>query len=135
MKRIFIQETINKAEEKVRIAGWVNNRRVHGKILFIDLRDKSGIIQVVFSERNQEAYNAAQELRPEWAVEIIGTVKKRPTGMINPDIETGTVELQAESIKVLAKAEQLPFDIQELKISLPTLLDYRPLTIRNQKIK
>jgi len=135
MKRIFNQETINKIGEKIKIAGWVNNRRVHGKILFIDLRDRSGIIQVVFSEKNQESYNAAQELRPEWAVEIIGIIQKRPAGMINPEIETGEVEMQAESIKILAKAEQLPFDIQELKVNLPILLDYRPLVMRNQKIR
>lgn len=134
MKRIFNQETINKIGEKIKVAGWVNNRRVHGKVLFIDLRDRSGIIQVVFSEKNQESYNAAQELRLEWVVEITGTIQKRPAGMINPEIETGEVELQAENIKILAKAEKLPFDIQELKVSLPTLLDYRPLIMRNQKV-
>ncbi|MBU0547005.1 MAG: aspartate--tRNA(Asn) ligase [Patescibacteria group bacterium] len=135
MKRIFNQETINKIGEKIKVAGWINNRRVHGKILFIDLRDMSGIIQVVFNEKNQEPYNAAQELKSEWVVEIIGTIQKRPTGMINSEIKTGEVELQAEDIKILAKSEQLPFDIQELKVSLPTLLDYRPLVVKNQKIK
>jgi nondiscriminating aspartyl-tRNA synthetase len=135
MKRILNKETINKIDEKVRVAGWVNNRRVHGKILFIDLRDRSGIIQVVFTEKNKDSYDKAQELRQEWPIEIIGTIKKRPEGMINPDVKTGTVELQAEDIKVLSKAEQLPFDIQDLKVSLPTLLDYRPISIRNQNIK
>ncbi len=134
MKRIFNKETIKNIGQKARVAGWINSRRVHGKVLFIDLRDKSGILQVVFGEKNKEIYTQAQELRPEWVVEITGTVQKRPEGMINPEIETGEIELQAESIKILAKSEQLPFDIQELKVSLPTLLDYRPLTFRNQKI-
>jgi len=129
MKRILNIETIKYLGENVKVCGWVDSRRDHGKIIFIDLRDRSGILQVVCQP------DLAQKIKEEYALEIEGEVKERPLKMLNPEIETGKVELQAQSVKILAESEALPFDIKELKLTLPTLLDYRPLTLRNQKIK
>ena len=108
MPRFLVKDTAKHIGEKVRVCGWVNTRRAHGKILFIDLRDISGILQVVFVPSNKEAYDLAQNLRPEWVVEIVGQIVKRPEQMVNPKIETGQVELSVESLKVLSEAETPP---------------------------
>src|SRR5690242_12871290 len=109
MQRTLIGKTVELAEQKVKVAGWVNVRRAHGKIVFIDLRDRSGILQCVFVPSNQQAYETVQEVRPEWVVELVGQVVKRPEKMVNTEIVTGTVELLVEQLTVLAKAETLPF--------------------------
>ncbi|MFA4998944.1 MAG: aspartate--tRNA(Asn) ligase [Candidatus Paceibacterota bacterium] len=130
MERVLIKETIDYIGKKIRVCGWVNIRRDHGKIVFLDLRDRSGIIQTVVSDPE-----LAKGVQEESAVEIEGEVKERPEKMINPDIETGKIELSAEKIKILSPTEPLPFDIKDLKVTLPTLLDNRPLTLRNPQIK
>lgn len=129
MTRILNLETIKYVGQKVKVAGWINSRRDHGGIVFLDLRDRSGILQVVCLS------DLAGDIKDEWVVEIEGKIGERPEKMINPEIETGEVELQAETVKVLAKAESLPFDIRDLKVSLPVLLDWRPLTLRNEKVQ
>jgi nondiscriminating aspartyl-tRNA synthetase len=113
--------------KKIKIAGWVNSRRDHGKIVFLDLRDKSGILQVVADSKMVE------RIKEEDVLEVEGEIKERPKEMINPKLETGNIELKAEKIKILAKSQKLPFDLKNLKLSLPKLLDFRPLTLRNEK--
>ena len=131
MKRILNTETTEYIDKEVRVAGWVNTRRDHGKIVFIDLRDRTGILQVVCPPALVEG------VKEEYVLEIEGLVKKRPAHTVNKDMVTGEVELQARQIKVLAKAAALPFDFmgKDLNLNLPTLLDHRPLTIRNSEIK
>jgi len=124
MPRFLISETAKHIGEKVKVAGWVNTRRAHGKILFIDLRDRSGILQVVFVPSNKEVYELAQNLRPEWVVEIIGQIVKRPENMINPKIETGSVEMSVESLSVLSEAETPPIPVGE-EVSEDTEIDKR----------
>ena len=130
MERTLALDTTKKVGEKVLLKGWVNTRRDHGKIIFLDLRDRSGIVQIVVGQE-------AQDLRSEFVVEVIGTVKKRPKDMVNTKIPTGEVEVQAEKIKILAKAESLPFDMgtEDLNLELPTLLDNRSLTLRHPKVR
>lgn len=137
MSRFLIADTAKHIGEKVKVAGWVNVRRAHGKILFIDLRDRSGIIQVVFVPSNKEAYEMAQELRPEWVVEITGQIVKRPDNMINDKIETGQVEMSAETLKVLSKAETLPFSIEGdgYEINEEVRMKYRYLDLRRERLK
>ena len=137
MPRFLIKDTAKHIGEKVRVCGWVNTRRAHGKILFIDLRDISGILQVVFVPSNKEAYDLAQNLRPEWVVEIIGQIVKRPENMINPKIETGQVELSVESLKVLSESETLPLSIEEAgyDIGEETRMKYRYLDLRRERMK
>ncbi len=129
MNRILNIETIKYLGNKVKVCGWVDSRRDHGGIVFLDLRDRSGILQIVCQP------DLVKEVKEEYAVEIEGEIKERPMKMINPEFETGKVELQAQNIKILSASEILPFDLRNLKLTLPTLLDYRPLTLRNQKIK
>jgi len=125
MERTLISETIKKVSQKVRLCGWVNTCRDHGKMVFIDLRDRSGLVQIVGDEK-------LGELRSEDVIEVEGLVRERPANMVNEKISTGKVEIEIESIKILAKSAELPFDMGiELKVQLPTLLDFRPLVLRH----
>ena len=130
MERILICETPKKIGEKVTIKGAVHVIRAHGKIAFADITDRSGVLQVVGGED-------LANLKPQYVVEIEGTVNARPPKMINDKIKTGTVELLADKIMILAKSEEMPFDMgaEELNLELPTLLDYRALTLRHSKQK
>jgi nondiscriminating aspartyl-tRNA synthetase len=127
MKRVLNLESVKHLGKRIKIAGWVNSRRDHGKIVFLDLRDKSGILQVVLDSK------MAEGIKEEDVLEVEGEIKERPKEMINPKLETGSVELKAEKIRILAKSQKLPFDLKNLKLSLPRLLDFRPLTLRNEK--
>ncbi len=131
-ERTLIKETPEKVGQEVILKGWVNVRRDHGKIIFIDLRDQTGIVQIVFVGLEE-----AKEIRPEWVVEIRGLVKERPENLVNPKLPTGKIEVEAKELKILAKAAELPFDTgaAELKVSLPTLLDFRPLSLRHPKVR
>jgi nondiscriminating aspartyl-tRNA synthetase len=138
MQRTLIKETVNKAGEEVLLKAWVKIRRDHGKLIFLDLRDRSGVIQVVvIPQTSPEAHEVAQKLRPEFVIELVGVVNKRPEKNINPDLLTGTVEIEAKEIKILAEAETLPFDMggETLNLELPTLLDNRALVLRHPRIQ
>lgn len=130
MERTLTSQTPQKIGKTVKVSGWVARRRDHGKLVFIDLRDRSGILQIVGDQN-------LGDLKNEYVVEIQGTVKKRPEKMVNPNLETGTVELEAEKVEILSKAQSLPFDMGEdtLNLELPTLLDWRALTLRHPKQK
>ncbi len=127
MARILISETVTKVGEKVVLQGWVATKRDHGKVSFIDLRDQSGIVQVV------DVNGKFSELKTFDAVEISGLVKKRPEKLINPKLETGEIEIESQDVKVLSASQELPFDMtsQELNLELPTLLDNRSLTLKH----
>lgn len=129
--RIFTTEAVKKVGEHVLLKGWVNTKRDHGKITFIDLRDKRGIIQIVGTGED------IRMLHPEDVVEIEGLVKARPQNLVNPRLETGTVEIEAMTVRKIAEASDLPFDLgkEDLDVTLPTLLDYRPFTLHHDKIK
>jgi nondiscriminating aspartyl-tRNA synthetase len=136
MERTLIGETPKFVGQKVKICGWVDTVRSHGKIVFFDLRDRSGLAQLVFVPRqDQEINDLAKKLSSEWVVEVEGQVNQRPAKMVNEKLATGQVEILVENLKVLSESEILPFDIKDLNASLPTILDYRPLTLRNEKIK
>ncbi len=137
MPRFLIKDTAKHVGEKVRVCGWVNTWRAHGKILFIDLRDISGVLQVVFVPSSPEVYELAKTLRPEWTVEIIGQIVKRPENMVNEKIETGQVEMSVENLKVLSKAETLPFSIEGdgYDINEEIRMKYRYLDLRRERLK
>jgi len=113
MKRILVKETTNQIRKKVRLNGWVHVTRRLGKMVFVDLRDISGLVQVVFLSDNKELLESAKQLRPEFVVEIVGQVNERPEKLINKDMITGTVEIQALELKVLAESKTPPFEIVE----------------------
>lgn len=134
MKRVFANLAPEFLKEKIKTCGWVNSRRDHGKLIFIDLRDKSGILQIVF--RSGKIYDLAKKLKPEWVICVNGEIQKRPKGTENLELETGKVEMVAEGLEIISKAQKkLPLDIskKELKVKLSTLLSNRPLTLRHEK--
>jgi len=117
----------------VSISGWVDVRRDHGKLVFLDIRDRSGKVQVVCLPNHAEAVVVAQTLRPEWVVRIEGVVNERPEKM-RGEGPNGNVELEAVAIEVLAKAQELPFDMAA-DLNLDTYLDYLPLTMRTERTR
>ena len=118
------------AGEDVVLAGWVARRRDHGGVVFIDLRDASGIVQVVW--RGEEA-TGAHEVRAEFCVLVTGTVRVRPAGNENPELPTGEVEVVTDEVEVLSEAEPLPFPIEgSAEISEDVRLKYRYLDIRRE---
>lgn len=129
--RVLITDCNSHIGEEVKICGWVQTRRDHGKIVFLDVLDRSGVIQVVVTGAQ------AGDLRPQDVVCIEGKIAGRPEKLINQNLKTGTIELQGEKVEILSKAEELPFDMggKELDLQLPTLLDYRGLTLRHPKVK
>lgn len=131
MRRILIQETVKHIGEKVKICGWVNTRRDHGSIVFIDLRDISGIVQVVMKPE------LAQDIRPEWVIALEGLVKERPKGMQNQKIETGIIEIEAAALEILSKAKTLPFEISGKKeeVGEEIRMKYRYLDLRREKMR
>jgi len=136
-KRILISETINYVGKSVMVKGWIYLRRDHGKLIFLSLRDRSGRLQIVANINvSKGAYEAAKEVRPEFAVKIIGEIKKRPENTVDKASIAGSVELEAKEIIILSKAETLPFDMggKDLNLELPTLLDNRGLTLRHPKV-
>jgi aspartyl-tRNA synthetase len=118
------------------LCGWVARRRDHGGVTFIDLRDHEGFVQVVFHpEDAAEAHAAAQELRGEWVVRVTGRVSTRPEGMANPALATGDVEVLADSLEVLARAETPPFVIEDRTEAEELLrLEYRYLDLRRPEM-
>lgn len=135
--RVLSSEANSKIGKEVQVAGWIRLRRDHGKLIFLDLRDREGVIQLVVNPaKSKEAHKKATELRPEDVIEATGTVKKRPEGTLNKELKSGTVEVEVASIKLVSKAETLPLDmgVDVLNLELPTLLDHRALTLRHPKI-
>ena len=125
------------AGQTVTLAGWVHRRRDHGGLTFIDLRDRSGLIQVVFNpETNAEAHAQAQDLRGEWVVQIAGAVGPRPEGTENPKLATGEIEVSAASLTVLNQAKTPPFNINEdAAVDESLRLQYRYLDLRRERMQ
>jgi aspartyl-tRNA synthetase len=124
------------AGREVALCGWVAHRRDHGGVTFVDLRDREGVVQVVFHpEDAPEAHAAAQELRSEWVVRVTGAVRMRPEGMANPAIATGDVEVAVAALEVLGRAETPPFVIED-RIEADELLrlEYRYLDLRRPEM-
>jgi len=129
MIRTLSLETIEKIGKEVTLYGWVNTRRDHGKIIFIDLRDRSGIVQTVYT-------GDKLDIGSEDVVKIVGVVKKRPEKMINPKIPTGTVEVEVKNIEIIAKSKELPFpiDTDGYEIEEEVRLKYRYLDLRRSRM-
>lgn len=123
------------ADQTVTLNGWVKKYRNHGGILFVDLRDRYGVTQVVFHPDNfsEEKMNVASHLRGEYVISVTGEVKKRPDGMVNPNLSTGDIELDARDFELLAESETPPFEIEEDTTANEDLrLTYRYLDLRRR---
>ncbi|MBJ7290468.1 OB-fold nucleic acid binding domain-containing protein, partial [Williamsia sp.] len=117
------------AGDTVTVVGWVARRRDHGGVIFIDLRDSSGLLQVVF--RDEQVAQAAHRLRAEYCVQVTGTIEARPEGSENPNLESGSVELNAGELVVLNESAPLPFQLDE-KPGEEARLRYRYLDLRRE---
>ncbi len=124
-------------QQKVTVAGWVHRRRDHGGVIFLDLRDRYGIVQVTINpDVSKETLEHVANIRMEWVLQITGTVHKRPAGMENPKMKTGEIELIAESVDVLNPAKTLPFMVSG-ENDLPdenTRLKFRYLDLRRERM-
>lgn len=130
MVRTIIKDTPNKIGEVVTLNGWVHSRRDHGKIIFLDLRDRSGLVQVVGDQ-------ILDPLKPESVVEITGLVKARPEKLINPHLTTGSIEIEAQSATLISPAKELPLPIDGngYDIDESVRLKYRYLDLRRPRLQ
>lgn len=166
MARILSKEISDYIGKDIELSGWVDVVRAHGKVLFLDLRDRSGIVQLVFipprrpqiksinegvgaptnsdlnvgteaSERLKDLYSVATELRPEWVISVSGTVNKRPSGMINPNIPNGELEMLVGKLEVHSKAETspIPLDTDGYDIGEEMRMQYRYLDLRRKRLQ
>jgi aspartyl-tRNA synthetase len=124
------------AGEMVRLMGWVHNRRDFGKLTFVDLRDREGVVQVVFDEeKNPEAHQRAKELRSEYVIAVIGKVVMRDKDQANPKIKTGRIEVKARELFVLNEAKTPPFTMDSTRENEEIRLKYRYLDLRREKMQ
>lgn len=122
--------------KEITLHGWVQKRRDHGGVIFIDLRDREGVMQVVFNpQHNQSAFEIADTLRPEYVIEVTGTVALRGEGLTNPNLKTGTMELEVHQVELLAKAKTPPIYIEDDKVASDELrMKYRYLDMRRKPV-
>jgi len=139
MRRILNIKAVGEIGEEVKLAGWVHQRRDHGQIIFADLRDRSGIVQLVFLPENMVLYKLANSLRSEWVIEVVGKVNKRPGKMVNEKISTGEIEIEVKELRILNEAKTPPFEVAESakakKVSEEVRLKYRYLDLRRPKMR
>jgi aspartyl-tRNA synthetase len=137
MTRTLIKDTVSRIGEEVLLKGWVHVRRDMGKIIFIDLRDATGLIQVVFASKNNGLLEGANKLRSEFVVAIKGLVKARPEKMVNPNLATGKVEIEAKKLEILNEAKTLPFEIDKdtHPVGEELRMKYRYLDLRSERMR
>ena len=136
MQRIIAAHTPQYTEKTVTVAGWVQTRRDHGGLIFIDLRDHSGIVQLVFHPDQAEAFKQAEELRDEFVIRATGDVVERGEGLQNPNLESGTIEIVVEQLEVLNRSEALPIQpFSEAQANEELRLKYRYLDLRRPKMQ
>jgi aspartyl-tRNA synthetase len=117
--------------KEIAVCGWVHSRRDHGGVIFIDLRDREGILQIIFHPGNKEIFEMAEKLRNEYVIAVKGLVKSRPVGTLNPNMSTGNVELVVAELKILNTSPGLPFEISDyIDASEELRLKYRYLDLR-----
>lgn len=127
-------------DQSVELCGWVNRRRDHGGVIFVDLRDREGLVQVVFEPENVNLFNNAEQLRNEFVIRVKGQVRGRPEGMINPKMKTGSIEVVVSELEIFNRSEVPPFPLDEhYQVHEDTRLKYRYMDLRRpemyQKLK
>jgi aspartyl-tRNA synthetase len=128
--------TAEQVGQAVAVAGWVARRRDHGGLIFIDLRDHTGIVQLVINpERASEAAKVAHDIRSEFVVRGQGEVVRRAPDAVNPNIPTGEVEIQVDELEIVARSEPLPFQLDDEGVEEPTRLRYRYLDLRRDRMQ
>ena len=122
---------LKSVEETLVIKGWVNTRRDHGGVIFIDLRDHTGLVQVVFNPEEREIFEAAQAIRSEYVLEVVGIVKKRLDGTDNPEMSTGKIEIFARDLTILNTSKTTPFKVNDEATNEDLRLQYRYIDLRS----
>ena len=135
--RTLSRDSVNQINEKITVKGWVNSRRDHGGLIFIDLRDHTGVLQLVISPDSAEAFSFAEKCRDEFVISATGLVKERDESLKNNQIETGSVELVVESLEILNRSEPLPVAVSDdgQKSNEDLRLRYRFLDLRRPKMQ
>ena len=135
--RILAKNSIDKIGEKITVKGWVNSRRDHGGLIFIDLRDHSGLLQLVISPDFAESFELAEKCRDEFVISATGVIKERAENLKNPNISTGEIELIVENLEILNRSEPLPVAVSDngQKSNEELRLRYRFLDLRREKMQ
>ena len=132
MKRYYCNEVNDKhIKNTVKLFGWVAKRRDHGGIIFIDLRDHTGIVQLVLNPDNQSLFKLAESIRSEYVICVEGIVSPRLEGAINSEIASGSIEIIVSSLDILNKSNNPPFKINDINVNEDQRLQYRYLDLRN----
>jgi len=120
--------------QTVTVKGWVNSRRDHGGLIFIDLRDHTGVVQLAIRPEQAEAFKIGEQLRDEFVIAATGTMRDREEGLRNPNIPTGGVEMKVDDLRILNRSEALPFQIQgDILANEELRLRYRYLDLRRPR--
>lgn len=137
MPRTLASDTTNQIGQTVTVSGWVNSRRDHGGLIFIDVRDHTGILQLVINPESAEAFSLAEELRDEFVIRAEGTIKERDDNLKNPNIATGGVELVVDKLQLLNRSEPLPVAVSDegQQSNEELRLKYRYLDLRRPKMQ
>jgi len=122
--------TENELDSEVTLCGWVNRRRDHGGVIFVDLRDHTGLVQVVFDPDREDVFARAEQLRSEYVIRMTGRVRRRPEGTENPDLNTGAIEILGLELQVLNAAKTPPFPLDDEDVGEDTRLRYRYVDLR-----
>src|ERR1700689_3533925 len=117
--------------QSVSVAGWVHRRRDHGGVIFVDLRDREGLVQIVFHPDHQEVFAIAEKLRHEFVVRVRGAVRARPAGTVNANLASGRIEIVAAELELLNRSDPLPFQLDEA-VSEEVRLRYRYIDLRRE---
>ena len=119
----------------VELCGWVHRRRDHGGVVFVDLRDRTGLVQVVFHPDQADVFKVAEKLRSEFVVRVVGVVNARPEGTVNKDLSTGEIEVSVKSLEILNESLTPPFMLDDhQKINEDTRLRYRYIDLRRPEM-
>ena len=136
MMRYYCSQVNDKSIDKdIKVFGWVAKRRDHGGIIFVDLRDHTGILQLVFNPDNKDLFEKAESIRSEFVICVQGTVNKRLEGAVNKDIPSGSIEIIVSKLEILNKSDNPPFKINDPNVNEDQRLQYRYLDIRNDKMQ
>lgn len=137
INRIYIKDLSEYVGKEITIAGWVNVRRDQGKLVFMDMRDMTGLVQCVVLPNHSEAMEQVKEVRNEWVLKLSGIVNKRPEKNIKQGVQNGDIELEITNLEILSEAATLPFDMSNdgYNLELTTELDNRSLVLRQSKVQ
>ena len=137
MTRTLANKTTDAIDQEVQVSGWVNSRRDHGGLIFIDLRDHTGVVQLVINPEAAEAFNLAETVRDEYVLSAVGKVAKRDESLRNPNLETGEIEIVVSELTLLNKSEPLPVNVQDegQQSGEELRLKYRYLDLRRPKMQ